>query len=62
MLFEKTQEQGIVSQNLTPGRGIISRNLTPGQGSFSDFLAASPRMFVDQAPHCDPGHVINVKK
>ena len=31
-------------------KGIIFRNLISGQGSFSDFLAAPPRIFVDQVP------------
>ena len=47
-LSYETNGQGIVQETFTPGQGIIFRNLTPGQGSFSDFPAASPRMFVGQ--------------
>ena len=34
ILSEDTKEQGIVSENLTPGLGIFFRNLTAGQVAF----------------------------
>ena len=49
-LFEEIQGQGIVFENITPGQCIIFGILTPGQAAFSDFSAAPPRMFEEQAP------------